>query len=154
MVPHYAKSWRLELRWPIIDVVTPYNQLDLSIVPGPQALVEPAVSFDTHEVVEYAPELVAQAVLSIPNARLLSTSDATWWDWKARCDTPDGWIEIDMTLFDVEPPSWGGSGLTVECGPASLLDFWCRLRVTCPAAWLHDADCNLYSPESFRNLYL
>ena len=123
-------------------------------MPGPPQLVEPAVSFDTHEVLQYPPDVVADAILAVPNTRLIRTNDPTWYDWLALHTASDGTIKIDFTLFDIEPVSWGGSGLVFDCGPQSLLDFWLAIRTACPAAWLHDTSCKLYSPESFSELYL
>ena len=133
---------------------TPYEKLDLAIVPGPPQLVEPAVSFETHEILQYPPHRVADAILAAPNTTLKSSNDPTWWDWSAMHHAADGTIKIDFTLFDTEPVSWGGSSLVFDCGPQSLLDFWLAIRLACPAAWLHDASCRLYSPESFSELYL
>ena len=137
-----------------MNMVTPFEQLDLSIVPGPMTLLEPAVSFDTHDVVQYTPEVVSQAILSFPGARLDNPSSQSWWDWKARCEMSDGFIEVDMSLFETEPPTWGGSDLRFTCGPQSIISFWTHVRSVCPAAWLHDAECRLYSPESFTKYYL
>lgn len=135
-------------------MLTPYEQLDLSIVPGPLTLIEPAVSFGDHDIVSYSPTHFADAVLAVPNTRLLSSSDASWWDWKAQHDSRNGYLKIDMSLFETDPPSWGGSLLDIHCSAESLLNFWLTVRQSCPAAWLHDSECNLYSPERFRNLYI
>jgi len=149
-----ASILQLKQCWPSTDLVTPYDKLDLSIVPGPLTLNDRAVSFDDHDVVEYPPEHFAEAVLAVPNSRCLSLPNASWWEWKAQHDAPDGYIKMDMTLFETDPPSWGGSLLDVRCSAASLLAFWLVVRQSCPATWLHDTTCKLYSPETFRQLYV
>lgn len=137
-----------------MNVATPFEQLDLQLVPGPLTLVEPAISFDTHEIVQYSPDRVAQTILSFPGVHLLKPASPSWWDWKARCEADEGYIEVCMTLFDTEPAVWGGSDLKINCSPKFLFDFWTHVRSVCPAGWLHDTECRLYSPESFSKHYL
>lgn len=137
-----------------MNAATPFEQLDLQLVPGPITLVEPAVSFGTHEVVAYSPDRVAKTILSYPGTRLLEPPTPSWWQWKTRCEADSGYIEVDMSIFDIEPPVWGGSNLNFKCTPQYLLNFWLHVRGVCPAAWLHDTQCNLYSPESFCKNFL
>jgi hypothetical protein len=122
---------------------------DWSLVPGPHVHA-PSSSVDLHEVTLYAPELVAEAILAFPGMKLLRRADPTWWEWSARWEQSGRWIEVGITLFDTEPPAWGGSGLAGICELADVLDLWMAVRSRAPASWMHNTNCEIHSPESFK----
>ncbi len=131
-----------------------FDQLSWDLVPGPLTLTDPAYSIQIDESVDYPPKVVEQAILSVPNTRLLSTSKPSWWEWKAQHTAADGEVLVSFSLFETTPVLWGGSSLEIDCGPRSLLEFWLKIRESCPAIWLHDEDCRLYSPDGFREVFL
>ena len=130
-----------------------FDKLDLCFVSGPLELTEPAYSFDIIDAVEYPPGDIAIAFLEVPGCRLVHPGEPSWYDWKARWESGGRFIEVDMSLYDVEPVMWGGSGINMNCTPVDLLMFWESVRSRCQAVWLCDTECRLYSPERFRELY-
>lgn len=122
---------------------------DWSLVPGPHDHA-PSSSLNLHEITLYAPELVAEAILALPGMKLAHRADPTWWDSSARWEQDGRWIEVGITLFDTIPPAWGGSGLEGICELADLLDLWAVVRSRVPASWMHNTNCDIHSPESFK----
>ena len=124
---------------------------DWSLIPGP--LVDPPPSSLTlDDIVEYPPELVAEAILAMPGMRLIQPA-ATWWDWRAAWQQDERSIQVDFTLFDIEPPAWGGSGLAGKCDLDDLRRLWETVRKRAPACWFHNASCEIHSWESFAMLH-
>jgi len=124
---------------------------DWSLIPGPLAS-PPATSLALDSIVEYPPEAVAAAVLAFPGMHLTHPADPTWWDWVARWEQDGRWIDVEFTLFDVEPPAWGGSGLRGQCELADVLALWAAVRGRVPACWMHNTLCEIHSPESFARV--
>jgi hypothetical protein len=54
-----------------------------------------------------------------------------------------------MTLFDTDSMRWGGFTLAGRASPQLLLELYTHLHLALPGAWLHDADCELHTAESF-----
>jgi len=119
-----------------------------SLIPGP-ASDPPASSLDLGDVIHYPPETVARTLLAFPGMRLVHLPEPTWWDWGARWEEGSRWIEVTLTLFESEPPSWGGSDLRGECDLQDILRLWAHLRTSVPSSWMHNADCEIHTPESF-----
>ena len=120
-----------------------------SIVPGPRRIRPPFDSTHLDEIEEYSPQLVADATLALPGARLIQPAHPDWCSWLARCSTDDGYIDLRMTLFDTDPIRWGGFRLAGRASPESLLELYTHLHLALPAAWLHNTDCELHTAESF-----
>lgn len=110
---------------------------------------EPRSSLDLHELVEHTPAAIADSLLSFPGTRLLHPAERSWWDWKARWESGERYIEIDVTLFDNEEQHWGGSSLDANCSVEDLLTLWRVLQSRHSGIWLHDPDCEMHTPESF-----
>lgn len=129
---------------------TPVRLTEISLVPGPRRLDEPAFSFAVSEMVHHSPEAIAVAILSYPGTRLLHPGEPKWVDWQARWERGDHHIDFDMTLMtEDEPLMWGGSMFSASCRLSDVLAVWERIASRCPGVWLHDASCRLYSPQSF-----
>jgi hypothetical protein len=119
-----------------------------SLIPGP-LLNPPQSSVALDEIVEYSPEAVASTFLSYPGTRLVHAAQPTWWDWKARWESGVSHWEFGMSLFETEPPSWGGSLVMGDCELEEFLQFCRHVRGPLPAVWLHNSACEIHSPESF-----
>jgi hypothetical protein len=85
---------------------------------------------------------------------LQNAADPTWWDWLAGWQHDQETIDVGMSLFETEPESWGGSPLKGQCSVHRLLSLWESIREKFPAVWLHNNECEIYTPESFRQLFL
>lgn len=126
------------------------------LVPGPADFIEPFYSTELgDEIAQYDPACVAELTLRIPGMQFTHAAAPRWWDWRARWANESGsHITFEMTLFDVDLPSFGGFNLDADCTPSELLHLWNALRHELPRLWLHSADCRLYKPDSFRAEYL
>jgi hypothetical protein len=88
---------------------------------------------------------------------MLLTHPATpeWWDWSSRWAGDGGsHITLAMTLFDADPPFFGGFGVDADCVPSQLFDLWMALRRDLPRLWLHLAarqECNTPQNSSGMN---
>lgn len=128
------------------------NDWDLS--PGPLTN-PPKYSFDLNHSVDYPPEVVADATLNFPGMRLVHEAEPTWWEWVARWERDQRWIEVGFSLSEPpEPdePCWQGSGLRGACELPDILGLWFTIRSTVPACWMHNSNCEIHSPESFAEL--
>jgi hypothetical protein len=124
-----------------------------SFIPGPLTR-PPESSLELHDLVGYAPESVAEAFLSYPGMQLLHPADPSWWEWKARWGRDERFIELDMSLFETEPVTWGGSTITAHCSLDDLMRLWEAVRTRCQAVWLHNGDCEIHTPDSLRRLFV
>lgn len=122
-----------------------------ALIPGPLS-DPPASSVGLDDIEQYRPEVVAEAILAFPGMRLQHPAEPTWWDLLARWDESDRWIEVGFTLFDIEPPAWGGSVLDGRCELADILGFWAMVRGRVPACWMHNTHCEMHTPESFERV--
>ena len=122
-----------------------------SFVPGPLS-DPPRSSLDQYEMIEHPPETIADTILAYPGMRLVHPATPSWWEWKASWEDGNRRIDLNLTLFEIEPPAWGGSQLTVFCGGREILDLWMYLRASHPAIWLHGPDCSIYTPDAFLEL--
>lgn len=123
-----------------------------SFIPGPLKNPPPD-SQSLYDIVEYPPAVVADTFLSVPGMTFLQGADPSWWEWKARWETADRFIELDMSLFESEPPAWGGSAIASRCTADDLLSLWRAMRARCPAVWLHNSACEIVTPEEFSRRF-
>jgi hypothetical protein len=125
---------------------------DWAFIPGPRDIPAPPISSVTlrEEIGSYRPGAIAAFFLSYPGFRLLHPAEPSWWQWKAAWESPSGFISVSMTLFDDAEKTWGGSDLKVRCHSDDLLELWRKMRERFPAVWLHNPDCEIHTPESFR----
>src|SRR5947209_11265269 len=113
------------------------NLKDWSLVPGPLADPPPS-SVHLQDIAAYPPRLVAEAFLAFPGMRVRHPAEPTWWNWIARWEQCERWIEVGFTLFEVEPPAWGGSDLRGHCTVSDILGLWRAVRSRVPACWMHN----------------
>lgn len=124
------------------------------LTPGPYVMDQPGSSITLQEIAEYPPDRIAERILSFPGVMLLRDANPNWYSWRARWSSHAASIEIDMTIFDIEPIAWGGSWLSGDCSPQDLLNLWLHLRAEFCGVWLHDIrDCGVETPDSFRSAY-
>lgn len=131
-----------------------FYDLELAFIAGPAELGEPISSVALDDPVEYTPEEIVEAFLAVQGCQVTHPATPTWWQWRARWTSEGDTLDLDMTLFDVEPLLWGGSGIEHSCSPTALLSFWESVRVRCPAVYLHDSACTIYPPNYFAKQYL
>lgn len=124
---------------------------DWSLIPGPAALTTLVSSLDLQESTLYRPEEIARSFLSFPGMNLRHGASPTCWEWRAGLQDIDEYLEVKMTLFEGEAPSWGGSELIADCSFERIESLWLHLRSRHPAVWLHGPDCVVHTPVSFRN---
>ena len=105
--------------------------------------------------IEFCPaEAIAKSFLSFPGVRLLHPAKPSWWEWRARWESRTDFIEIDMTLFDDEGQSWGGSAITADCSFDQIDALWSHLQSDNRAIWLHDPECIIHTHASLRTALL
>ncbi len=129
---------------------------DYALVPGPLVLREPVLSFELRDDFElYPPVEFCHAVTSLPGVSAIGDPEDDWYSWTARWSEGDRSIEMEMA-GPLEPDNahlreaWGGTALILNCRLSDLLTLWKAIRTRLPACWLHDADCNMFSPERFE----
>ncbi|HZZ80323.1 MAG TPA: hypothetical protein VFE62_17560 [Gemmataceae bacterium] len=124
----------------------------LSLVPGPAHIKQPLYSFEVYDEIElHAPEMVAAVILSIPGMQRSNSAEPASWDWNALWEDGDRHLELDFTLLEPdEGVFWGGSNLQGRCRQSDLMKIWSALRKRLKGVWLHDAECRLWTPESFK----
>ena len=121
---------------------------DWCLIPGP-AENPPSSSVALDHCVDYAPDIVASTFLAFPGMRLVHDANPSWWDWKACWQAGGELIEVDMSLFETDPPTWGGSLIRGYCQLDEFLAFVHHVRHRLPGVWLHNSECEIHSPESF-----
>ena len=127
---------------------------DWAIVPGPESIHPPFDSLGDHEIAMYEPEDVSRVVLSYAEMNLTHGPDPDFWHWLGTWKDSYNQIELNMTLFDTEPPMWGGFDLSGSATPDALIRMYEHIRTRFPAVWLHDAyDCGLHDSASFRKKF-
>jgi hypothetical protein len=145
-------------------VADPFLDLtDFSLVWGPLELPEPAYSFaDDWESQFYTPDEIADAILCVPGVRLKHAATPGWERWAAAWAEGPRYIEFDMMACDFDPDNdvrpgisvaWGGSNFEMHCLLSDVLRVWRGIQQRCPAVWLHNSDCRMYSPELFEKEY-
>jgi len=64
-------------------------------------------------------------------------------------------VVLEVGEFEDESPIWMGSAIETDCFFSDLLELWTGLQRRVAGAWLHNADCWMFSPEMFvRDLAL
>jgi len=121
-----------------------------SFIPGPKKLSKPMNSVNLHDIELCPAEEIAESFLSFPGARLVHPAKPSWWEWRGRWQSGSDFIEIDMSLFDDEAQSWGGSGVTADCSLDQIEALWSHLQARNRAVWLHDPDCIIHTCDSLR----
>lgn len=120
-----------------------------SLVPGPPSIRPPFESTGLDVIEEYSPQGVAATVLAIPGVELIHPAEPDWWSWVARWASSEEHIDLAMTLFDTAPRSWGGFTLRGRAAAQALLTLYSHIHAALPATWLHNAECELHTAESF-----
>jgi|GEM_PF-2262284 len=133
-----------------------FADLEWSIVPGPREL--PAAFFPSdqvhHEVVTYAPDDVARVLVGLSGLSVDSDGGGDWWAWRATYEGQRDLFEVNMTLYETQPPMWGGSDLVGIVDAREALDFWKKVATQLPGTYLHGSDACLYSMEGFRTTFI
>jgi hypothetical protein len=139
------------------------NLTEFCLVWGPLDLPEPAYSFADDWVSQiYTPEEIAETILTVPGVRLTNPATPRWQGWAARWQEANRYIDFTIIPWEIDPDNelrpgvalaWGGSMFEMHCLLSDVLFVWQRIRQRCPAVWLHDTDCRMYSPESFAKKF-
>ena len=124
-----------------------------SFIPGPAKLREPISSVDLREIEFCSAESIAKSFLSFPDSRLVHPARPSWWEWRGCWQMGPDLIEIDMTLFDDEGQSWGGSAITADCSLEQIDALWSHLQSGNAAVWLHDPECIIHTHASLRTAF-
>jgi hypothetical protein len=124
-----------------------------SLIPGPDSN-PPDSSLNLRDLIEYPPSTIAEAILALPGTIEENRGDPSWWQWSAKWQCETATVVIGMTLFDTDPVSWGGSPLQGHCSAEQILTLWESLRRTCPGVWMHNDDCEIHTPQSFKDLFI
>lgn len=90
-------------------------------------------------------ESLAQSLLAFPGAHLTHPPEPSWWEWRARWESGDDFLELDFSLFDDLGDIWGGSRLAADCPSALLLSLLHHLNQQHPGIWLHDPNCGMHA---------
>ena len=115
-------------------------------VPAPPDMDEPAYGFELQEIPLYAPEVIAEAVLSAEGMKLVQGTSGEWVDWKARWELGERFIEISLnalpavTAGDDPVLSWESSLVSARCTSSELLSIWTAICSRCPGVWLADPE--------------
>ena len=91
---------------------------------------------------------------SLPGLTVDSSGDGDWWEWKATYESDDELFELNMTLFDTEPPLWGGCELLGVTDAKEAQGFWLRILAFLPGTYLHSSEAMLYSVEGFTEAFV
>jgi hypothetical protein len=121
-------------------------------IPGPTS-DPPGSSLDLRDLIEYPPQVVADAVLAFPGMTVPNPRSPDWWQWWAEWRFGEKHIGVGMTLFDTDPVTWGGSPLQGVCEVSDVLRLWQTIRDRCPGVWMHNSNCEIHTPESFQRLF-
>ena len=127
-----------------------FNQKGWALVPGPVDIQVPFSSLDLRKQVEYSPADIAKSLLQYTGMHLLSEAKPTWWDWKARWEGDEQFLELDLTLMGKSEDIWGGSEICSDCSAEVVIALWEHLKTTHPGIWLHSPDCVMHTVSSFR----
>lgn len=123
-----------------------------SLIPGPAEMENSMSSLDLEDIVALPAASVAESFLAFPGMRQLRPTSPAWWDWRARWESGTDFIEVGMTLLDDEQQSWGGSAIVANCQSVSIEALWSHLATRHSGVWLHDPDCVIHTPDSFKAL--
>src|SRR5262245_5808093 len=121
-----------------------------ALVPGPSDFDEPCSSIEVMEFEKYPAEVVKKALDEIcgPSCSNGEHPDRNAWFWTSE----NGCILIGFsTMYNAGDTVllWSGRPLDIDCTVECLIMFWQEFQTRFPTAWLHDAECRLYKPETF-----
>src|SRR5690242_15472743 len=120
----------------------------LDLIPGPPHRQEVLDSQSIHDIAQYPIDTVAACFDRYPGMRRIGRGHDPW-HWKWKWQEGDRTIDLNFTLFEAEPPTWGGSKLEPSCTINDLLTLWRHVLQQFPAVWVHDEDCKMYTPQTF-----
>lgn len=113
----------------------------LSLVPGPLPVSGTRSSVDLQDLEDYKLERAVAAVLL--HAGGIRDGDRVSWT------LADRFIELEFATMGPDDDRWGGCNLRTHCLFVDLLRVWLTISKPCPATWLHNSACRMYSPASF-----
>jgi hypothetical protein len=134
----------------VITAPEHFNKKGWALVPGPVDIQEQFSSLDLREQVEYSPLEIAKSLLHYPGMQLLNEAKPTWWDWKARWESGEQFLELDITLMGKSDDLWEGSEIRSDCSAEVVIALWKHLKTTHAGIWLHSPDCVIHTESSFR----
>jgi hypothetical protein len=128
------------------------------LVPAPAELQEPVYSFEVKNPPIYAPEVIADAILSAPHMRLFRPAQTSWSDWIARWQRENRYIELGINVLEAESENgetlaWESSSVRIHCLSSEFIAVWEGIRSKCPGVWLDDEESRLWSPRSFAERF-
>jgi len=133
-----------------------FADLEWSIVPGPRML--PRVVFPSDqvhgEVAAYPPDRVARVFAGLSGLSVENDGDSDWWAWRATYEGERDQFKVNMTLYETEPPLWGGSELAGATDAREALEFWKKVAARLPGTYLHGDGARLYSMDGFRSAFI
>ena len=124
-----------------------------SLIPGLTS-DPPSSSLNLNGLIEYSPVVVAEAISAFPGMVVQKKAEPSWWHWRATWQAADRHIGVGMSLFETDPVSWGGSPLQGICDVSDILGLWDFVRRRCPGVWMHNSDCEIHTPETFKRLFV
>src|SRR5688572_2106991 len=103
--------------------------------PGPLAGDEPVHTVEAQDLTEYDYPEVAGAILAIPGTRCVRGATPKWDLWRAKWESGDRYIEVDMMpddehLVSADDPTrhiWSGGRLICDCTVGDLAAFLCEI---------------------------
>jgi hypothetical protein len=128
------------------------TQQQWALIPGPMQLTQPMNSQDLQDIALYPAEAISASFLAFPGMRLLNPSIPSWWEWRCRWESGRDFIEVGMTLFEQNIPTWGGSPISADCTIGALEELWSHIQSRHQGVWLHDDNCIMHTHDSFKGI--
>ena len=129
----------------------------LSIIPGPKHLQGIMDSQYLDQIEAYDIKNVADFFNNLSKVKVLEGNTNQWHEWKLEYQTTSGKIIFNLTIMsagtEFQKEIWGGSTMQTDCLFSELVDFWLIVKEKFPFVYFHDADCNIYIPETFIKEY-
>ncbi len=125
-----------------------------ALIPGPIRLTQPISSQDVQDIALHPAEAIAKSLLAFPGMHLLDPPTPSWWRWSGRWEMGGDFIQIGMTLFEADVPTWGGSPIFANCTVGALEKLWLHMRSRHQGVWLHDDNCVVHTLDSFKGIAL
>ncbi len=136
-------------------MVDSFADYEWSLVPGPKVLPKPTFPSDRvdQDPLEYGPNQIAQLLASLPGISAPPGTHKDWWHWKATYENHEDIFEINMTLFETEPPLWGGSELVGISYPSTAKSLLELVSGKLPGIYLHSSEALIYTLEGFTERF-
>ncbi len=132
-----------------------FRNIDWLLVPGPPIL--PAMCYPGDRVEDepvcYPPNVVAGILAGLAGVTVTCAGDGDWWKWRAVYEGRLDIFELNMTLFDTEPPLWGGCELIGVTNAQETLHLWRNVAAALPGTYLHSSEAVLYTLEGFMRAF-